>query len=167
MGVDGTGTFGYNGSMELVPVTSAANCFVRELGVLGPVFRKGLNGAFEDTGVRMSVHTDTQLHGVPFRFENCSSVDCQKALARVKELMPGVIAKLRPGAVVFDWRVPAVGTVGTDTFVVLGDDLVALAPQWVLLANAVSEPGKIGPTALDIERTVTGIRPGRFHEVFD
>lgn len=149
-----------------VPVTSAPNCFVERVNVMGPVFRKRLDGSFEDTGVRAEVRDDRFLHGVNFRFENVSSADARKALAKVKELIPGIKANLGVPAWVHEWGVPAVGTVGTDAFVYLGDNLVALAPVWVLLANSAWVPGQLTQAA-DIEKTVQGILPGRWSEVFD
>jgi hypothetical protein len=148
-----------------VPVTSAANCFVDATGDFRPVFRKTWDEKFLPTGVEVKVDVDRQLNGVPFRFETVSPADAQKALARVKELIPDVIAEIGPGVWVQNLGVPAIGTVGSEVFVFLGDKLLALAPQWILLENSPSKPHLVGPTGEDIQRLFSQIHPGRWNEV--
>lgn len=148
-----------------VPVTSAANCFVDATGEFRPVFRKTWDEKFLPTGVEVKVELDKQLNGISFRFETVSPADAQKALAKVQEMIPGVIAKVGPGVLVQNWGVPAVGTVGSEVFVFLGDDLLALAPQWILLENSPSKPHLVGPTGEDIQKLFSQIHPGRWNEV--
>lgn len=147
---------------EKIPFTSAPGFFVSEAGVEGELFHQNLSGEFVPTGFKGKVDLDKQLHGAPIRFESLSKADVEKALAKVKSY--GFVADLGDTALVSDLGVPAVGAVTVEKFVVLGDRLVALAPQWVLLNNSVLEPWKRGQSFDDIAFTVSKIVPGRLNE---
>lgn len=149
----------------MIPITSAANCFVDGMNEMQPVYRVDGDGNVSETGVLMSVSQQT-LNGAPWRVEAVSFGTAQKALATVKGFFPGMNVKLMSAAPVLSGGMPAIGTVNTNLFIVLGG-LVALAPAWILLANSALTPGKIGITAADIEGTVSALRPGIWGEVID
>lgn len=148
---------------EKIPFTTVAGAFVDEAEKFSPLSRRGVDGKFTPTGWNAKVSLTSSLHGAPFRFETLEPKAVYEALAGV--LNAGFIAKVGPSALVTDLGVPSVGTVGSEQFVVLGDNLVALAPQWLLLENSVLRPGKTGQDAADIEFVVSRIIPGRYNEV--
>jgi len=149
----------------MVPITSAANCFVDGMNEMQPVYRIDGDGNVSETGVFMSVSVET-LNGAPWRLESVNFATAVKALNRVKQMFPAMSVKLTASSSVTAGKLPAIGTANANLYVVLGG-MVALAPAWLLLANSVLTPGVSGISAADIEATVSRLRAGIWGEILD
>ncbi len=148
----------------MIPITSAANCFVDEMNVMTDVYRRVADGSYAETGVRMSVSEGT-LHGANFRMENVSFATARLAEAKVKKFFPGMVVKIMGSDVVTDKGMPAIGTLGTNFFIVIGNAM-ALAPAWLLLANSI-KPGVMTVEASDIEFYVQQRGAGLWNQILD